>query len=157
MYSFCFNVKTLGWFRRVFKDDLPFTQWLALFCYVNVGKKGVPNPFHGCLWTIEYSKHTLSPLHTQKQTCIIFSSPDDLIFPKENQSSMFDYLINQANPRNKCKHILISSFNTKKHTACKVGYLTVKGKSYPPKMYKIIIIYTFRNEYDRFSTLLLGE
>ena len=63
LYSFCPNVKTQGWFRRVFKDDLPFTQWLALFGYINLRKKGVPDPFHGCLWTIEYIVSTHFPLY----------------------------------------------------------------------------------------------
>ena len=39
----------------LFYGYLPFTRWLALFCYINLGKKGVPNPFHGCLWSMEYS------------------------------------------------------------------------------------------------------
>ena len=34
MFSFCPIFKIQCQFRRVFTDDLPFTQWLALFCYI---------------------------------------------------------------------------------------------------------------------------
>ena len=86
--------------------------WLALFCYINLGKKGVPNPCHGCLWTTEYSymypPYTHTPTHTQTHTYVIFSSPDDLISP--NKISIFDvclYLINQTTPGNTCNRTFI--------------------------------------------------
>ena len=101
LYSFCPAVKTQGWFRRVFKDDLPATQWLALFCYINLEKKGVSNPYHGCLqlWTTEYNvvrPPTPTPppptLHTQTFMRNFLQT--------KYQSSMFAYLINLTNPGN---------------------------------------------------------
>ena len=66
--------------------------------------------------------------HTQTHTCVIFSSPDDLISP-----SLLAYLINQTNHGNKCKYIFKRPFkanNTLHVTLCKVGSFTVK-KSTP--------------------------
>ena len=90
LYSFCPNVKTKGWF-----------------------KKGVPNPFHGCLWTIEYSKHTLSLPYTHKHTHMrnfLFTRWSNFSLRKY-QSSMLAYLINQTNGGNKCIYVLIRPFN----------------------------------------------
>ena len=36
LYFFWPNDKTQVWFRKVFKDDLTFTQWLALFSWLLV-------------------------------------------------------------------------------------------------------------------------
>ena len=33
------NMKTKGCLKGVSKDDLPFIQWLVLFCYINLGKR----------------------------------------------------------------------------------------------------------------------
>ena len=79
-----------------------FPRWSAFytvtrtFCFINLGKKGVPNPFHGCLWTIVTCSPPPPPTHTKIYTCVIFSSPDDLISPYE--ISIFDVcLLDKSN------------------------------------------------------------
>ena len=98
------------------------------YCYINLRKNRVPSPFHRCLWSIEHSQNTLSPLHTQTHTCVIISSPDDLTYPyKTLPPCLFD----KSNKSWKKMYIYSKkALQCKQHTACKARSFTV-NKSTP--------------------------